>query len=64
MVQNFHDLVSRETASWDPHAPLDEDWKLVKELLTEAAGEVFGHQKAKNQDWFSTNLEQLQPLLD
>ncbi|KAI5646678.1 FLYWCH zinc finger domain-containing protein [Phthorimaea operculella] len=64
VVQKYEELVRDEVATWDVDAPIEEEWGKVKKLLTEVAGTAFGHQKAKNQDWFAENLEHITPLLE
>ncbi|KAI5635665.1 hypothetical protein NE865_11571 [Phthorimaea operculella] len=64
VVQKYEELVRDEVATWNVDAPIEEEWGKVKKLLTEVAGTAFGHQKAKNQDWFAENLEHITPLLE
>ncbi|XP_046978621.1 uncharacterized protein LOC124544203 [Vanessa cardui] len=63
-VESFKELVCSKTLSWDQNAPLQEEWDRVKEILTESAGKAFGYRRTNTEDWFSQNIEHLEPMLE
>ncbi|XP_045448721.1 uncharacterized protein LOC123657186 [Melitaea cinxia] len=64
LIRDFEDLVRKETETWNVNATVEDEWSNVRTLLTETAAKAFGYQRAKSQDWFTENIEQLSPLLD
>lgn len=63
LVQKFEEMVQNDRATWSDDAPIADEWRKVKGLLTVIAGKAFGYQKVKHKDWFAAHKEQLLPLL-
>ncbi|XP_048004286.1 uncharacterized protein LOC125240437 [Leguminivora glycinivorella] len=63
-VELFSAAVRDEIANWDSSVSAQAEWEMIKSLLTDAAGRVFGYQKARSHDWMLENEEHLLPLIN